>query len=85
MNIFSLKNSFLYFNILDDFNKNIIFFFLSFIIFFEYPIYLIITCLILIISMVSSIFLTNLKSGYSIKKQYNQVSRNEFLFYTYLY
>jgi NADH:ubiquinone oxidoreductase subunit 6 (subunit J) len=39
------------------------------------PLLLILSGLILLIAMISSIFLTNQKRGFSMKKQFNQLSR----------
>lgn len=73
------------FNVLDDSNKDLILSFIGFYIFFKKPILLILSIIQLVISVVSAIELTNFKYGYSNRKQYSQLSRNESLAITYMY
>lgn len=72
-------------NTLDESNKKLLIQKLGYLTFKEYPIFLIVSGFILLISMVGSIFLTNLKKGYFYRKQYNQVIRNNHLFHVYIY
>jgi hypothetical protein len=46
------------------------------ILFYIRPILLILAGLILFVAMLASIYLTNQKRGFSMKKQFNQLSRN---------
>lgn len=87
-NIYSLTESsydFVYIYILDDSNKEIILSFIGWFIFFKAPIFLVFSVIQLIIGIVSSIELTNFKSGYSNRKQTSQLSRNESISYIYIY
>lgn len=73
------------YHILDDSNKELILSFIGFYVYFKNPILLILTIIQLIVGIVSSIELTNYKNGFSNRKQYSQLSRNESLSITYIY
>ena len=72
-------------NVLDDSNKELILSFIGFYIFLKYPVLLILSIIQLVVGIISSIELTNFKSGFSNRKQYSQLSRNESLAITYIY
>lgn len=76
---------FLNFNYLDESNKKYILIFISYFIFFKYPIFILFSGFILVIGIISSIYLTNFKSGFSFRKQYNQLSRRNILVYLHIY
>jgi flagellar biosynthesis protein FlhB len=85
-NTFEIQNyEFLNFSTLDEVNKDLILNYIGQYIFYLHPIFLLYSGLILIVGMVSSIFLTNLKSSLSFRKQYSQLSRNETLYILHLY
>jgi NADH-quinone oxidoreductase subunit J len=73
------------FSSLDETNKDQILNYIGQYIFTKHPIFLLYSGLILIVGMISSIFLTNLKSSLSFRKQYSQLSRNESLYILHLY
>jgi NADH:ubiquinone oxidoreductase subunit 6 (subunit J) len=50
-----------------------------------YPIQLMLSGLNLLVAMIGSIYLTNLKRGFSTKKQYNQLARNHYLINSNIY
>lgn len=87
-NLYSLNSNnfdFFFFYILDDSNKEMILSFIGWFIFFKNPIFLVFSVIQLVVGIVSSIELTNFKSGYSNRKQPSQLSRNETLSYIYIY
>jgi NADH-quinone oxidoreductase subunit J len=49
------------------------------------PVLLLLSGLILLVAMVVSIYLTNLKRGFSMKKQFNQLSRNYYISHVNIY
>lgn len=74
-----LINNYYYFheiNNLDEVSRINILKDLGVILFFIRPFLLILAGLILLIAMIASIYLTNQKRGFSMKKQFNQLSRN---------
>jgi NADH:ubiquinone oxidoreductase subunit 6 (subunit J) len=72
-------------NVLDDSNKDLILSFIGFYIFLKYPVLLLLSIIQLVVGIISAIELTNFKSGFSSRKQYSQLSRNESLAITYIY
>ncbi len=72
-------------NALDDSNKELILSFIGLYIFLKYPILLLLSIIQLVVGIISAIELTNFKSGFSIRKQYSQLSRNESIAITYIY
>ena len=46
------------------------------ILFFERPLLLILSALILLLAMIAAIYLTNEKRGFSMRKQFNQLARD---------
>ena len=76
---------FLFSNRLDEMNKLSLIRYFSFIIFIEYPIFLISSSFLLLLVLISCIFLSNFKTGFSVRKQYNQLSRNYSLINIYIY
>jgi hypothetical protein len=84
-NLNQYEYDFFYMYVLDDSNKEMILSFIGWFIFFKNPIFLIFSVIQLIVGIVSSIELTNFKSGYSNRKQSSQLSRNETLSYIYIY
>lgn len=53
--------------------------------FLEYYLFLLFSGILLLISLIGAIFLTNLKKGYSTKAQYNQSFRKNNLINTHLF
>jgi NADH-quinone oxidoreductase subunit J len=49
------------------------------------PFLLILSGLILLVAMIASIYLTNLKRGFSMKKQFNQLSRSHYINHVNIY
>ena len=72
-----LNNSFFFYNVnyLDEVSRVFIIRDIGIILFYLRPILLILAGLILLIAMIASIYLTNQKRGFSMKKQFNQLSR----------
>lgn len=71
-NIFFFDNT----NRLDLFSKKDYFFSLGRVLYVEFFFLLILVAFLLLLGLVGSIFLTNYKTNYSSKKQFNQLSRN---------
>lgn len=71
-NIFFFENT----NRLDLFSKKEYFLSLGRVLYVEYFFLLILVAILLLLGLVGSIFLTNYKTNYSSKKQFNQLSRN---------
>jgi NADH-quinone oxidoreductase subunit J len=63
-------------NKLDLFSKQDYFFSLGRVLYIEYFFFVVIISLLLLVGLIGAIFLTNYKSNYSSKKQFNQFSRN---------
>ncbi len=72
-------------NYTDSLNKKYMIQRIGILIFIKHPIYLITAGLTLLVAMVGSIYLTNFKKGYSMRRQYNQLSRNQYLYTAYIY
>ena len=73
-----------YNTIFDEFNNNFIIKKIGIFLFLEYYLLLFFSGILLLISLIGSIFLTNFKKGYSTKSQYNQCFRNNILFNSHL-
>jgi hypothetical protein len=63
-------------NRLDLFSKKDYFFSLGRVLYIEYFFFVIVISILLLVGLIGAIFLTNFKSNYSSKKQFNQFSRN---------
>jgi len=76
-NIINSSNTFQYYfvNNLDEVSRINILRDIGIILFYIRPVLLILAGLILLIAMIASIYLTNQKRGFSMKKQFNQLSR----------
>lgn len=82
---YSLNNySFLCNNDTDDAQRVNVLVRLGTLIFKEFPAYLFIAGLMLLSAMIGAIYLTNLKRGYTARRQYNQLSRNRHIYTVYL-
>ena len=87
INISINLNSFFFIvdNLLDELNKLYLIKYFSIIIFNFYISILFASCFLLFLVLLSSIILTNLKLGFSVRKQYNQFFRNNLLLNIYIY
>jgi NADH-quinone oxidoreductase subunit J len=75
-NLFFFENS----DYADSLNKKYIIQRIGLLLFLKYPLYILVVGLTLLVAMLGSIFLTNSKKGYSMRRQYNQVTRNSYLY-----
>ena len=73
------------FNYSDSLNKKYLIQRIGLLMFIKYPLYIIVVGCTLLVAMIGSIYLTNYKKGYSMRRQYNQLSRNRYLYTIYLY
>lgn len=87
LNIIIETNLFFFddFDYSDSLNKKYLIQRIGLLIFLKYPIYLIVVGCTLLVAMLGSINLTNYKKGYSMRRQYNQLSRNNYLYCVYTY
>ena len=70
----------------DDISKKYLLYYMGFILFYSSPYLVIYSGLLLLISIVSSIYLTNFKNGFSMRKQYNeQIWRNNKIYNILIY
>lgn len=86
-NIILETNNFFFndYNYTDSIQKKYLIKRLGILIFINYPVLLFASGSLLLISMLGSIFLTNFKKGYSMRRQYNQLSRNNIISYVKIY
>lgn len=86
INILLNINDFFFFNVnlIDEWNNIILIKKIGVFLFLEHYLLLFFSGLLLLISLIGSIFLTNLKKGYSTKTQYNQCLRKNNLINTHL-
>jgi len=86
---FTIMNSnylFLEFDTVDEGSKFFLLYYMGFILFYASPYLVIYSGLLLLMSIVSSIYLTNFKNGFSMRKQYNdQLWRNNKLYNILIY
>ena len=76
MHYTSNKYVFLESSSIDGYNKANYFFLLGRLLYFDYFFFLVVVSILLLVGMVGAIFLTNSKTNFSSKKQFNQSSRN---------
>lgn len=74
-----------YNNLLDSFNKLLVLKKISFLIFLDYYICLFLSGILLLVSMIGAIFLTNTKKGYSMRSQFNHLYRNDNVYNLHIY
>lgn len=74
-----------YSNLLDSFNKLLVLKKISFFIFLDYYICLFLSGILLLVSLIGAILLTNTKKGYSMRSQFNYLYRNDNVYNLHIY